>query len=829
MKRSLPLLAACAISSTVFAGKPTQPPPTIYSLQSASVRLDVGANGSYNLVELASGKVLLSQNQTSLTVGNQTLTSSGISNVVIAGNTLQGTLTLTKGNTANVRFTFANPDALQVELFRPTNVAQPTAVSQRFTDTGARYYGVWEAGYANALDNRGVNQAFDGKEPTGTVVKDVFAASARAPFYMTGDKVGVYVQSTARGSYAFAQSGNTSFSFDGPSMKYHLLYGSNYKAVLNKYNQAQYGGSAFMPPDWAFSTIWWRDDGHLLPAKSAARNARELYLEDAAKLRQYKIPAAAMWLDRPYGTDTNSSTSNVAGWGNMDFDASYASAHALVQQLSGQGIRTMLWNANKANNNLKTYAPAGTLFNVSNAAPGFDMSKQAAVDYFTDQLNVLLSNALLADGTTGIKGYKIDRSGEGEIPDALINQQVTLFQKMAAAQMASRNGSDYFNFTRNINDTGRQYAAVWSGDPRTSWLGLQTSVKNGLRTGLVNMPMWGSDTGGYSGGGPVAKELLARWMGFSAYSPMMEIEQGPSRTIWFDYDQQTIDLTTKHTQTHHDLIPYTRSAMFQAIQTGTPIMRPMFLEFQGDGNVADMWDQYMYGPNILVAPVTTSGATSRSVYLPQGKWMNYEDRRTVYAGGRSYTVAAPLDVIPTFVREGAIVPRGDIVQGNNNWTSGTWTPSLRVEMFPSKAMASSFDYYTGGTNGAPLVSTITTTPSGDDIVIAFGDLGLSGELDVYVKSLQGVMYNGQVLGTDQYTFDPSTFLLELNYLAGISSEFRLMGVSDIWGNNALTSMTLASSFNAAMTLSAVPEPAALGVAGFGALLMGRRRRTPAHG
>jgi alpha-glucosidase (family GH31 glycosyl hydrolase) len=114
---------------------------------------------------------------------------------------------------------------------------------------------------------------------------------------------------------------------------------------------------------------------------------------------------------------------------------------------------------------------------------------------------------------------------------------------------------------------------------------------------------------------------------------MMEVLIGPNRTIWTMNDPALVKIAQTQTQAHHDLIPYTRSYAYKATQTGMPIMRAMILAYPDDASVSDTWNQYMFGGEILVAPVTTAGGTSRSVYLPAGKWINYNDKATTSAGG----------------------------------------------------------------------------------------------------------------------------------------------------------------------------------------------------
>ena len=196
------------------------------------------------------------------------------------------------------------------------------------------------------------------------------------------------------------------------------------------------------------------------------------------------------------------------------------------------------------------------------------------------------------------------------------------------------------------------------------------------------------------------------------------------------------------------LIPYTRSYMYQATQTGMPVMRALVFAYPEDETLSDTWDEYLYGRDILVAPVATAASVHRKVYLPAGRWMNYEERRTIYRGKTTITADAGLAEIPLFVREGAIIPRGHIVQLNNNWDAG-WTPRLRIEMFPARSLVSEFPYFTGRA-----VQTIKMTAQNGGITIGFGDLGVKGVLEIYCRPSSEVQRDGRTLrsGTD-YQYD----------------------------------------------------------------------------
>jgi alpha-D-xyloside xylohydrolase len=122
------------------------------------------------------------------------------------------------------------------------------------------------------------------------------------------------------------------------------------------------------------------------------------------------------------------------------------------------------------------------------------------------------------------------------------------------------------------------------------------------------------------------------------------------------YDQELIDIYRKYTVLRETLLPYVVAAAAEAA-TGVPIVRPMTFENRKDKRLRDRWDQYFFGPDLLVAPVWRVGQRSREVYLPKGRWRSYWDPSQVWKGRRTITVEAPLDHIPVFLRDGAQVPR----------------------------------------------------------------------------------------------------------------------------------------------------------------------------
>ena len=720
------------------------------TLESAALRLEVtSAPYSYRVIERSTGETLVSQDSTVLTLSTELYPLVNASNVVKSAAGIQADLQLQLAGRdalpagvpghARVSFVFVKPEVLRVRI----GYERANEISEEFVDSGEHYYGIWEFPFGGNIDNRGADQDFRGLGNQ----RYVHHASVRAPFYVTSRKYGIYVESLALGHYAIAQGGKTSFSFKEPWLTYDVIYGPSYAQVLDRYNAM--AGPAFMPPLWAFGTIWWRDDEH--DDLRDARSAQDKVIQDADRLRALRIPAGAIWLDRPYG-------SGDRGWGNMDFDSSFPNPLKMIHDLEQRGMKLLLWSANRCSSALfQEGSTKGYLFPYP--WPAADLQRPEVYDWFKEKLNAYVR--------VGIRGYKIDRGEEGEMPPALENQLSVLFPKLAAEGLRDRYGEDYFMFTRNVTDTARRYTAVWNGDSWSTFEGLQATIKTGLRAGMINFPMWGSDTGGYFAPASADKDLLARWLEFSAFSPMMEVILGPKRTIWYDYDEQLVAIAQRYAALHHDLIPYTRSYMYGATQSGMPIMRALILAYPSEERLSDTWDEYLYGNELLVAPVATANTDTKKVYLPVGRWMDYNDKQKIQQGGATISVKSAVDSIPVFAREGAIIPRGDIAQLNNNWDAN-WSPQLRIEFFPARKQGSKFEYFTG--KG---VEEIAMSPLSGGLAIMFGDLGVHGTLEVHCQGAKSVSRNGTVLrsGSD-YQYHSRTRVLTVPFSGATTLEVK---------------------------------------------------------
>ena len=215
-------------------------------------------------------------------------------------------------------------------------------------------------------------------------------------------------------------------------------------------------------------------------------------------------------------------------------------------------------------------------------------------------------------------------------------------------------------------------ALVWSGDIASSFDSMRNQLAAGLNMGLAGIPWWTTDIGGFHGGNPddpEFRELFVRWFEWGAYCPVMRLHgdreprqpqvgttggatcrSGAANEIW-SYGEEVFEICKKYIDIREKLRPYTKRVMEEAHGTGAPVMRTLFYEFPSDLKCWEITDEYMYGADILVAPVLEAGARKRKVYLPLGyTWL--ESRTGIeYNGGEEVVVDAPIDYMPTFTKK----------------------------------------------------------------------------------------------------------------------------------------------------------------------------------
>jgi alpha-D-xyloside xylohydrolase len=238
--------------------------------------------------------------------------------------------------------------------------------------------------------------------------------------------------------------------------------------------------------------------------------------------------------------------------------------------------------------------------------------------------------------------------------------------------MLSEGRSEVITLNRSAWAGSQRYGAVlWSGDIFTDFDTLRTQVAAGLNTAVSGIPWWNTDIGGFHGGDPDSpeyREVLVRWFQFGAFSPIFRLHGfrepamplGPTMTggpneIW-SYGDEAYQILASYVDLRRRLKPYLLSVMREAHESGLPPIRPLFVAFPGDERAWTQAETYLFGPDLLVAPVLRAGAREWPVYLPAGARWRDAWTGAEYEGGQQVTVPAPLDRIPLFLRDGASLP-----------------------------------------------------------------------------------------------------------------------------------------------------------------------------
>jgi alpha-glucosidase/alpha-D-xyloside xylohydrolase len=265
---------------------------------------------------------------------------------------------------------------------------------------------------------------------------------------------------------------------------------------------------------------------------------------------------------------------------------------------------------------------------------------------------------------------------------------------------------------------------LWSGDVFSTWETLRMQVPIGINTSLTGIMFWGTDIGGFVPTPEFTAELYLRWFQFGAFCTLFRShgrawklrlpwgwntgDPGPTEINNYKgavlpnasqlHNPQVEATCRKYLELRYRMLPYLYSSVRECTITGIPVMRALWLHYPEDPKAVACADQYLWGPNLLVAPVVEKGATTRQVYLPHGDWYDFWTGERL-TGGREISRAVDLETLPLYVSAGAILPLGPVKQ----FTGETTEQPLSISVYPGKDASfllyeddgSSFDYRQG--------------------------------------------------------------------------------------------------------------------------------------
>jgi alpha-glucosidase/alpha-D-xyloside xylohydrolase len=396
---------------------------------------------------------------------------------------------------------------------------------------------------------------------------------------------------------------------------------------------------------------------------------------------------------------------NMTKQGNLDLDpARWPDPAAMNRQLHARGVDTLLsvWpHFSKGSLFYDMLASKGWLVHTQDGrpdsgwykaviGPNIDTTNPEAAKWFWEQIR-----------DRYIKPYGFDYlwldETEPDIDPANDVFWIGTGKRFYNVYPLFHTASVYEGFRRDFGDSRRVMilaraaylgaqrngTVFWSSDIVSTWDMLKRSIPAGLNFTATGLPYWdtdiagffspvipadyhaahkplidGSDVRGTIGRYEDYPELFVRWFEWGAFQPVMRAHGERDHNEIWSYGKQAEPILAKYLKLRYQLLPYTYSLAYRSYQTGAPYMRALFMDFPGDPKVANIADEYMYGPAFLVAPVTEQGATHRDVYLPAGcDWYNYWTNQRL-RGGQTIEVDAPIDTLPLFVKAGSIVPLG---------------------------------------------------------------------------------------------------------------------------------------------------------------------------
>jgi len=526
----------------------------------------------------------------------------------------------------------------------------------------------WAPGITQAMDLRGQKVEFIVKPTT----------SIYAPFYLSSRGYSLTIAGTWPGTFDFAASdpARVAVSFEGPSAAMTINTADTPAELVRAH--AVEAGPPFVAPKWVFSPWRWRDEhtqrATYYDGTPVTGPFNSEVMEDVLLMQAFGIPNGVYWIDRPWGLGLP--------WGYDDFEidpARLPKFPQMVKWLEGRHAKTVLWITASFYGKMQDEAltkkyvyPGQTRPANGNNYPMVDLTNPAARAFWQNGIAKLLKQ--------GVAGFKLDR-GEEDIPDdgpfkmfdgrpirEMRNAYISLATKAVYDVSAQYRGRDFFVMPRAAFTGTSKYGVFWGGDIGGTQEGLRASIVAVQRSAVMGYPTWGSDTCGYNQQ-LMEQEVCARWLAFSAFTPIMEV--GPTRNVGFwnlprepKYDDVLIATWRLYARLHERLKDYTYAQAVEAGRTGMPIVRPLFL---ADPSAAAAWSQwwtYMYGPDLLVSPVWQKGQRTQHVYLPAGSRWKDAWRGGVYPGGQDIIVPADAHQIPIFVRVGSTLALGDL---NREW------------------------------------------------------------------------------------------------------------------------------------------------------------------
>ena len=538
-----------------------------------------------------------------------------------------------------------------------------------------QYYGFGEK--STSLDKRGIAMSMWNSDiPAYTASTDPLYEDI--PFFYGVTQTscyGIFFDNTYYASFNMGKEDPGVYSFgatDG-ELNYYFMNGPKPKDVLMRFSRLI--GRMPMPPAWALGYQQCRWSYY------PEGRVREI----ASLFRAKRIPCDAIYLDIHY----------MDGYRVFTWDSTrFPDPGRMIGDLAKDGFKTIViidpgikidssywvFRSGIEGNNFLRY-PDGRMF-TGQVWPGDcyfpDFTNRSTRIWWGSLFRGLVENGVrgfwndmnepsVFNGPGKTINPEVIHNDRGLFTDHRKNHNIYGMQMVRATRdgvLALRPGERPFVLTRANYAGGQRYSAAWTGDNSSTWSDLQMALPMCLNLSISGQPFVGTDIGGFIG--MPSGELYARWLELGVFTPLMRSHSeinSPNKEPW-EYGKEFEDINRRTIELRYELFPYLYSSFHDASVTGIPMMRPLVFDYPEDQRTYHRADEFIFGKDILVAPVLQPGATHRDVYLPAGAWYDYWSD-TSYTGSQTVTVDAPLDRVPFFVKAGSVIPS----RGTEQYTS----------------------------------------------------------------------------------------------------------------------------------------------------------------
>ncbi len=467
-----------------------------------------------------------------------------------------------------------------------------------------------------------------------------------------------FVDNGYRGHYEFSLDGEYRVHFTGGQYTEYVFAGPGMPEILAAYTWLT--GRASLPPLWSlgYQQCRW------------FKYTQDAVEQIARRHRESRIPCDALWLD----------IEHMDGYRVFTWDERlFPDVAGMVGRLDAEGFRLVTivdpgikyepgyWVFDQAHvRDVLCRTEGGDLY-VGQVWPG----NTVFPDFVTEEARTWWGALNGAHARSGVAGIWNDMNepATGAIPPGAMRfdhgrrpHQRYHNQYALLMAMATRNGlldalprARPFVLTRAGFAGIQRYAANWMGDNLSRWDHLWMSIPMAMGFGVSGQPFVGADVGGFMG--HANAELFLRWMQYGTLTPFCRnhSEIGNIDQYVWAFGEPVQDLVRESIRLRYRLLPYLYAQFVHAAETGAPVQRPLVFDYQYDATVRDLDDEFLLGPDLLVAPVSAPGVTARQVYLPPGGWYHWHTGEA-FDGGRFVIAPTPMDAIPVYARGGAVIP-----------------------------------------------------------------------------------------------------------------------------------------------------------------------------